>query len=93
MISGNLSIRLGLKGPNIAIATACSTGTHSIGQAARMIQYGDADAMLAGGAEAPGTPTAVDGVSMARALSLHQGVPNEASRRGDIGRDGFVIEE
>ncbi|GIT26955.1 MAG: hypothetical protein CM1200mP41_29990 [Gammaproteobacteria bacterium] len=59
MISGNLSIRFGLKGPNLAIATACSTGTHSIGQAARMIQYGDADAMLAGGAEAGVTPTAV----------------------------------
>jgi 3-oxoacyl-[acyl-carrier-protein] synthase II len=93
MISGNLSIRLGLKGPNIAIATACSTGTHSIGQAARMIQYGDADAMLAGGAEAPVTPTAVAGFSMARALSRHNGVPSEASRPWDIGRDGFVIGE
>jgi 3-oxoacyl-[acyl-carrier-protein] synthase II len=93
MISGNLSIRLGLKGPNIAIATACSTGTHSIGQAARMIQYGDADAMLAGGAEAPVTPTAVAGFSMARALSRHNEVPSEASRPWDIGRDGFVIGE
>jgi len=93
MISGNVSIRLGLKGPNIAIATACSTGTHSIGQAARMIQYGDADAMLAGGAEAGVTPTAVAGFSMARALSRHNRVPSEASRPWDVGRDGFVIGE
>ncbi|HAU12056.1 MAG TPA: beta-ketoacyl-ACP synthase, partial [Gammaproteobacteria bacterium] len=93
MISGNVSIRLGLKGPNIAIATACSTGTHSIGQAARMIQYGDADAMLAGGAEAGVTPTAVAGFSMARALSRHNEVPSEASRPWDVGRDGFVIGE
>ena len=93
MISGNVSIRLGLKGPNIAIAPACSTGTHSIGQAARMIQYGDADAMLAGGAEAGGTPTAVAGFSMARALSRHNRVPSEASRPWDVGRDGFVIGE
>ena len=93
MISGNVSIRLGLKGPNIAIATACSTGTHSIGQAARMIQYGDADAMLAGGAEAGVTPTSVAGFSMARALSRHNAVPSEASRPWDAGRDGFVIGE
>lgn len=93
MISGNVSIRLGLKGPNIAIATACSTGTHSIGQAARMIQYGDADAMLAGGAEAGVTPTAVAGFSMARALTRHNGVPSEASRPWDVDRDGFVIGE
>ena len=93
MISGNVSIRLGLKGPNIAIATACSTGTHNIGQAARMIQYGDADAMLAGGAEAGVTPTAVAGFSMARALSRHNEVPSEASRPWDVGRDGFVIGE
>jgi 3-oxoacyl-[acyl-carrier-protein] synthase II len=93
MISGNVSIRLGLKGPNIAIATACSTGTHSIGQAARMIQYGDADAMLAGGAEAGVTPTAVAGFSMARALTRHNVVPMEASRPWDVGRDGFVIGE
>ena len=93
MISGNLSIRFGLKGPNLAIATACSTGTHSIGQAARMIQYGDADAMLAGGAEAGVTPTAVAGFSMARALSRHNAVPSEARRPWDIGRDGFVIGE
>jgi len=93
MISGNVSIRLGLKGPNIAIATACSTGTHSIGQAARMIQYGDADAMLAGGAEAGVTPTAVAGFSMARALTRHNAVPREASRPWDVDRDGFVIGE
>lgn len=93
MISGNVSIRLGLKGPNIAIATACSTGTHSIGQAARMIQYGDADAMLAGGAEAGVTPTAVAGFSMARALTRHNAVPSEASRPWDVERDGFVIGE
>ena len=93
MISGNVSIRLGLKGPNIAIATACSTGTHNIGQAARMIQYGDADAMLAGGAEAGVTPTAVAVFSMARALSRHNEVPSEASRPWDVGRDGFVIGE
>jgi 3-oxoacyl-[acyl-carrier-protein] synthase II len=93
MISGNVSIRLGLKGPNIAIATACSTGTHSIGQAARMIQYGDADAMLAGGAEAGVTPTAVAGFSMARALTRHNAAPSEASRPWDVDRDGFVIGE
>ena len=93
MISGNVSIHLGLKGPNIAIATACSTGTHSIGQAARMIQYGDADAMLAGGAEAGVTPTAVAGFSMARALTRHNAVPREASRPWDVDRDGFVIGE
>jgi len=93
MISGNLSIMYGLKGPNVAIVTACTTGTHSIGDAARMIEYGDADVMIAGGAEAPITRLAVGGFAAARALSTRNDDPATASRPWDKDRDGFVIGE
>jgi len=93
MISGNLSIMYGLKGPNVAIVTACTTGTHSIGDAARMIEYGDADVMIAGGAEAPITRLAVGGFAAARALSTRNDDPATASRPWDQDRDGFVIGE
>ncbi len=93
MISGNLSIMFGLKGPNVAIVTACTTGTHSIGDAARMIEYGDADVMVAGGAEAAITELAVGGFAAARALSTRNDDPATASRPWDKDRDGFVIGE
>jgi 3-oxoacyl-[acyl-carrier-protein] synthase II len=93
MISGNLSIMFGLKGPNVAIVTACTTGTHCIGDAARMIEYGDADVMIAGGAEAAITKLSVAGFSMARALSTRNDDPATASRPWDKDRDGFVIGE
>lgn len=93
MISGNLSIMYGLKGPNIALVTACTTGTHSIGESARMIEYGDADVMVAGGAEATVTPLAVGGFSAARALSTRNDDPATASRPWDKDRDGFVMGE
>ena len=93
MISGNLSIMFGLKGPNIAIVTACTTGTHSIGDAARMIEYGDADVMVAGGAEAAITELSVGGFASARALSNRNDDPATASRPWDKDRDGFVIGE
>ena len=93
MISGNLSIRYGFKGPNIAIVTACTTGTHCIGDAARMIEYGDADAMVAGGAEAAITQLSVGGFASARALSTRNDDPATASRPWDTDRDGFVIGE
>ncbi|MCB5187458.1 beta-ketoacyl-ACP synthase II [Methylobacillus caricis] len=93
MISGNLSIMYGFKGPNVAIVTACTTGTHSIGDAARMIEYGDADMMVAGGAEAPITQLAVGGFAAARALSTRNDDPATASRPWDADRDGFVIGE
>jgi len=93
MISGNLSILYGLKGPNVAIVTACTTGTHSIGDAARMIEYGDADAMVAGGSEAAITELSVAGFSSAKALSSRNEDPSSASRPWDIDRDGFVIGE
>jgi 3-oxoacyl-[acyl-carrier-protein] synthase II len=93
MISGNLSIMLGLKGPNIAIVTACTTGTHSIGEAARMIEYGDADVMVAGGSEAAITELSVGGFASARALSGRNDDPTTASRPWDKDRDGFVIGE
>jgi 3-oxoacyl-[acyl-carrier-protein] synthase II len=93
MISGNLSIMFGLKGPNVAIVTACTTGTHSIGDAARMIEYGDADAMVAGGAEAAITELSVGGFASARALSNRNDDPATASRPWDKDRDGFVIGE
>jgi 3-oxoacyl-[acyl-carrier-protein] synthase II len=93
MISGNLSIMLGLKGPNVAIVTACTTGTHCIGDAARMIEYGDADVMVAGGAEAAITELSVAGFGMARALSTRNDDPATASRPWDKDRDGFVIGE
>ena len=91
MISGNLSIMYGLKGPNIAMVTACTTGTHSIGEAARIIAYGDADAMLAGGAEMATTPTGLGGFAAARALSTRNEDPQTASRPWDKDRDGFVL--
>ncbi|WP_415903592.1 beta-ketoacyl-ACP synthase II [Neptuniibacter sp. QD29_5] len=91
MIGGNLAIKYGLKGPNIAITTACTTGTHNIGQAMRMIQYGDADVMLAGGAEMATTPLGIAGFSSARALSTRNDSPETASRPWDQDRDGFVL--
>ena len=94
MISGNFSIKYGLKGPNFAIVTACTTGTHNIGEAARIIRYGDADAMIAGGAEmATSSPTAVGGFASARALSRRNDDPQRASRPWDIDRDGFVLSD
>lgn len=91
MISGNLSIALGIKGPNLATVTACTTGTHNIGQAGRMIAYGDADAMIAGGAEFCTTPTGIGGFAAAKALSSRNDDPERASRPWDRGRDGFVL--
>jgi len=93
MISGNLSIILNLKGPNISTVTACSTGTHSIGEAARMIAYGDADAMLAGGSEMATTPTGLGGFAAAKALSTRNDDPRTASRPWDLDRDGFVLSD
>ena len=93
MISGNLSITLGAKGPNLAIVTACATGTHSIGDAGRLIEYGDADVMFAGGAESSITPTAMAGFGNAKTLSTRNDDPQGASRPWDKGRDGFVMGE
>ncbi len=93
MISGNLSIMFGLKGPNLAMVTACTTATHCIGDSARMIEYGDADIMIAGGAESTVTPLAVGGFASARALSTRNDDPERASRPWDTGRDGFVLGE
>ena len=93
MISGNLSIMLGLKGPNIAVVTACTTGLHAIGISARMIEYGDADVMVCGGAEATTTPLAVGGFASAKALSTRNDDPATASRPWDKDRDGFVLGE
>jgi len=93
MISGNLSIMFGLKGPNISIVTACTTGTHSIGDAGRMIEYGDADVMIAGGSEAAITELTVAGFSAAKALTQRNDDPKTASRPWDKDRDGFVIGE
>ncbi|CCE23711.1 beta-ketoacyl-ACP synthase II [Methylotuvimicrobium alcaliphilum] len=94
MISGNLSIKYGLKGPNFAIVTACSTGTHNIGDAARMIKYGDVDVMIAGGAERCTTsPTAMGGFASAKALSRRNDDPQRASRPWDRDRDGFVLSD
>jgi len=93
MIAGNLSIMYGLKGPNLAVVTACSTATHAIGEAARMINYGDADVMVAGGAEAALTHTALAGFASARALSERNDDPARASRPWDRERDGFVMGE
>ncbi len=93
MISGNLSIEYGFKGPNLAIVTACTTGTHSIGEAARLIEYGDADVMVAGGAESTVSPLGMGGFSAARALSTRNDDPTTASRPWDKDRDGFVLGE
>jgi len=93
MISGNLSILLGLKGPNLAVVTACTTGLHAIGTSFRMIQYGDADVMVCGGAESTVTPLAIGGFSSAQALSTRNDDPATASRPWDKDRDGFVLGE
>lgn len=91
MIAGHLSIIYGLRGPSITIATACSSGVHNIGHAARIIAYGDADAMLAGGGEKASTPLGIGGFGAARALSTHNDDPKAASRPWDKARDGFVL--
>ena len=91
MIAGNLSIEFGIKGPNYGIVTACSTGTHNIGDAARMIERGDVDAMIAGGAEMATSPMGLGGFASARALSTRNDDPEGASRPWDRGRDGFVL--
>lgn len=93
MISGNLSIMHGLKGPNISVVTACTTGLHAIGLSARMIEYGDADVMVCGGAESTVTPLAIGGFASAKALSTRNDDPATASRPWDTGRDGFVLGE
>jgi len=93
MISGNLSIRYGFKGPNIALVTACATSTHSIGDAARLIEYGDADVMIAGGAEMATCPSGMGGFAAARALSTRNDDPQTASRPWDKDRDGFVLSD
>ncbi len=93
MISGNLSIEYGFKGPNIALVSACTTGTHSIGDAARLIEYGDADVMVAGGAESTVSPLGMGGFCAARALSTRNDDPLTASRPWDKDRDGFVLGE
>ncbi|MGD9888313.1 MAG: beta-ketoacyl-ACP synthase II [Halothiobacillaceae bacterium] len=93
MVAGNLAIRYGFKGPNIAIVTACSSATHNIGQAARMIAYGDANVMIAGGAEMATSELGVGGFAAARALSTRNDAPAQASRPWDADRDGFVLGE
>ncbi|MGB7502886.1 MAG: beta-ketoacyl-ACP synthase II [Azonexus sp.] len=93
MISGNLSIMYGFKGPNIAHVSACTTGTHSIGEASRIIEYGDADVMIAGGAESTVSPLGMGGFCAARALSTRNDDPTTASRPWDKDRDGFVLGE
>ncbi|ARD46212.1 beta-ketoacyl-ACP synthase II [Colwellia sp. PAMC 21821] len=91
MISGHLSIMFGMKGPNISIVTACTSGVHNIGHAARMIAYGDADAMVAGGAEKASTTMGMGGFGAARAMSTRNDAPEQASRPWDKDRDGFVL--
>jgi len=93
MISGRLSIKYGLKGPNLAIVTACTTGLHCIGEAGRLIEYGDADIMIAGGAESTVSPLGIGGFAAARALSSRNDDPATASRPWDKDRDGFVLGE
>jgi len=93
MISGNLSVKYGMKGPNLAIATACATATHSIGDAARIIEYGDAEVMVTGGAEMATSHTGLAGFASARALSKRNDDPQTASRPWDRDRDGFVLSD
>jgi 3-oxoacyl-[acyl-carrier-protein] synthase II len=93
MISGDLSIKFGLRGPNLAIVTACTTGLHCIGSAARLIEYGDADVMIAGGSESTVSPLGLGGFASARALSSRNDDPSTASRPWDRDRDGFVLGE
>ena len=93
MISGNLSIQFGFKGPNLAMVTACTTATHCIGESGRIIEYGDADVMIAGGAEAAICELGIAGFAAARALSTRNDDPATASRPWDLGRDGFVMGE
>ena len=93
LIAGQLSIMYGLKGPNLALVTACTTANHCIGEAGRLIEYGDADVMVAGGAEAAISPLGVGGFNAARALSTRNDAPEQASRPWDIDRDGFVLGE
>ncbi len=92
MIAGNLAITYGMRGPNIAVVSACTTGTHNIGLAARAIMYGDADVMVAGGAEMATTKLGVCGFAAMRALSTRNDEPERASRPWDKDRDGFVLE-
>ncbi len=93
MISGDFSVMLGLKGPNLSMVTACATATHAIGDAGRLIEYGDADVMIAGGAEAAVVPSALAGFGNAKALSTRNDSPETASRPWDQDRDGFVLSE
>ena len=93
LISGQLSIMLGLKGPSYAVVSACTTGLHSIGDAARLIEYGDADVMVAGGAESTVSPLGIGGFAAMRALSTRNDDPETASRPWDVDRDGFVLGE
>jgi 3-oxoacyl-[acyl-carrier-protein] synthase II len=93
LISGQLSIRFGMRGPSYAVVSACTTGLHSIGDAARLIEYGDADVMLAGGAESTVSPLGIGGFAAMRALSLRNDDPETASRPWDRDRDGFVLGE
>ncbi len=93
MISGHVSMRFGFKGPNLAIVTACTTGLHNIGEAGRLIEYGDADVMVAGGSEATVSPLGVGGFAAMRALSTRNDDPQSASRPWDKDRDGFVLGE
>lgn len=93
LAAGQISIRYGIKGPTLAVTTACATGNHSIGEAFRMIQYGDADVIIAGGAEAVITPMAIAGFAVMRALSTRNDEPEKASRPFDLNRDGFVMGE
>jgi len=93
MVAGDVSIKFGLKGPNYSIVSACATGTHSIGDAARFIAYGDADVMIAGGAEMATCPTGIGGFASAKALSTRNDEPEKASRPWDLDRDGFVLSD
>ena len=93
MLAGHLSIRFGLRGPNLGVVTACTTSTHALGIAARCIQYGDADLVISGGAEMGTTPTAIGGFSQAKALSTRNESPTTASRPWDRDRDGFVLSD